>query len=440
MSMLFSDLSDTEEKHVRKPLAAQMRPERLEDVVGQDHLLSSTGLLTGLISSGTPASLIFWGPAGCGKTTLARLYAKAFDAEFVQLSAVMSGIADVKKIVSEAEHLRHMGKRVMLFVDEVHRFNKAQQDAFLPHVEEGVFTFIGATTENPSFSINNALLSRTQVVQIHALSEAALDVLFARAETLLGVLPLAEDAQKALKHFSGGDGRYFLGLLEKLHQQKKRLKKEEQFSLKDVETLLQKRAPAYDKDGDMHYDLISVLHKAVRGSDVDGALFWFCRMIEGGEDPRYIARRMVRMAVEDISLADPQALLQAEMAAQAYQRLGSPEGELALAQALVYLASAPKSNAVYTAFKQAKKYAQKNADAPAPLFARNAPTSLMAEAGYSDGYVYDHDVEHAVAGQNFFPETIKRQTFYTPVNRGFERDVLKRLAFYEKTRTIHKKP
>lgn len=423
-----------QEENKYQPLAERMRPSCLQDVVGQDHLVGERGLITKLVASKKPASIIFWGPAGCGKTTLARLYAGAFDAEFVQISAVLGGVADIKKAVAAAEQYQNMGRKTVLFVDEIHRFNKAQQDAFLPYIENGTFIFVGATTENPSFELNSALLSRAQVLTIKQLQKESLNVLFDRAQGYVELPKLTDDAKDALFSLGAGDGRYFLGLLETLSSVK-----QDELNVEELSAFLQKRAPIYDKSGEAHYDLISTLHKSVRGSDVDGALFWFARMLEGGEDIKFLTRRIIRMAVEDIGLADPNALLQAEAAAKAYERLGSPEGELCIAQALVYITSAPKSNAVYTAFKSAVLSAKQNAELPAPMFSRNAPTKLMKEQGYGDGYKYDHDFENAVAGQNFFPDELPRQNFYQPVPRGFERDIAKRLDFYEKMRKQNKK-
>ena len=429
------NLFSAHQTNTHAPLADRLRPKTLAEVVGQSHLVGENGMISRVVASAKPTSIILWGPPGCGKTTIARLYAKAFDAEFIQISAVLGGVADIKKAVASAQDYANLGRRTVLFVDEVHRFNKSQQDAFLPYVEDGTFIFIGATTENPSFELNAALLSRAQVLTLKDLDETAMQTLLSRAEEEVGAkLPLDDAAREQLIHMAAGDGRYLLGMAETLFSVSDKTLTEA-----ELKTFLQKRAAIYDKAGEAHYNLISVLHKAVRGSDVDGALFWFSRMLEGGEDPRYIARRMIRMAVEDIGLADPQAIVQTEAAAAAYERLGSPEGELALAQALVYLASAPKSNAVYHAFKSAKMAAQQHSSAPAPFFARNAPTKLMKQEGYGEGYMYDHDYPNAVVGQNFFPENVKRQNFYTPVERGFERDIAKRLAFYEKSRNEFKK-
>lgn len=420
------------EDETQRPLADLLRPRVLADVAGQDHLVAEGAPLWRMIQSGKMASLIFWGPPGCGKTTLARLLAQHTDLHFEQISAIFSGVADLKKVFEAAKFRKSQGKGTLLFVDEIHRFNKAQQDAFLPVVEDGTVTLIGATTENPSFELNAALLSRCQVLVLKRLDDAALGLLQERAEARFGTaLPLTEDAKTALKALADGDGRYFLTLVEQIYMQTP------DHCILDSPALfglVQKRAPLYDKGDDAHYNLISALHKSVRGSDVDAALYWFSRMLEGGEDPRYIARRMIRMAVEDISLADPQAVLQCVAAADVYERLGSPEGELALSQALIYLATAPKSNANYMAYKAARAMARQTGSLMPPKHILNAPTKLMKSEGYGDGYQYDHDADNAFSGQNYFPDNLKRMSFYTPPDRGFERDINKRLAYWERLR------
>lgn len=415
-----------------RPLADLLRPKELGDVVGQDHLVGADAPLRRMMESGRMASLIFWGPPGCGKTTLARLLAQHTELHFEQISAIFSGVADLKKVFESARFRKQQGRATLLFVDEIHRFNKAQQDAFLPVVEDGTIILVGATTENPSFELNAALLSRCQVLVLKRLDDAALALLMKRAESYFAApLPLDEEAREALKALADGDGRYFLTLIEQIYAQ---APKGKTLGAQSLFSLVQKRAPLYDKGDDAHYNLISALHKSVRGSDVQAALYWFARMLEGGEDPRYIARRLIRMAVEDISLADPQALLQCVAAADVYERLGSPEGELALSQALVYLATAPKSNANYMAYKAARVAAQKTGSLMPPKHILNAPTKLMKTIGYGDGYQYDHDAEDGFSGQNYFPDAMERTDFYQPVERGFERDILKRLAYWDRLR------
>ena len=412
------------------PLADQIRPRSLDAVVGQEHLVGPEGFLTRLIASEKPLSLIFWGPPGCGKTTLARLYAKAFQAHFITLSAVFSGIADLKKIIKEAEATPLFRKQMILFVDEIHRFNKAQQDAFLPYLENGTLTLIGATTENPSFSLNNALLSRLRVLTLNPLDDEALLKLVERYEAQHAPLPLDAEAKKFLIAQAGGDGRYLYNLIENIETADAPL------STKELAALLQKRAALFDKQGEEHYNLISALHKSVRGSDPDGALYWFSRMLEGGEDPLFLARRLIRMASEDIGLADPEALKLAISARDAYQMLGSPEGELALAQVVIYLALAPKSNALYTAYGKARERAKQTGHLSPPKIILNAPTRLMKEEGYGKGYQYDHATEDGFSGQDYFPDGMKREIYYEPFERGFERDLKKRIAYFNKLRDL----
>lgn len=417
--------------HVPRPLADLLRPQSLDEVVGQDHLIRDDGPLSRMVSMGKISSIIFWGPPGCGKTTLARLLAQHTDLQFGAISAVFSGVADLRKVFDAAKHRRQMGRGTLLFVDEIHRFNKSQQDAFLPYVEDGTITLVGATTENPSFELNAALLSRCQVLILNRLDETALEILLKRAEQRMNrPLPLTPEARAALLRMADGDGRYILGLAEQIFQ----VQKKGTLDVEALTKLVQKRAPLYDKADDSHYNLISALHKSVRGSDADAALYWFCRMLDGGEDPRYIARRMVRMAVEDIGLADPQAMQLCIGAWETYERLGSPEGELALAQALIYLATAPKSNAAYVAYKAARQAAGETGSLMPPKHILNAPTKLMKNIGYGKDYAYDHDTEEAFSGQNYFPDNLPRASFYQPVERGFERDLKKRMEYWQKIR------
>ncbi|MBK5932524.1 recombination protein MgsA [Rhodovulum imhoffii] len=414
-----------------RPLADRLRPRRLSDVVGQEHLLGPDGPLGVMLTSGALGSLILWGPPGVGKTTIARLLADETRLAFVQISAIFTGVADLKKVF-EAAKLRHAnGQGTLLFVDEIHRFNKAQQDGFLPHMEDGTILLVGATTENPSFELNAALLSRAQVMVLERLDLAHLELLAQRAERELGrALPLTGPAREALLEMADGDGRALLNLIEQVAA----WKPHGPISPDELSTRLMKRAAQYDKSGDGHYNLISALHKSVRGSDPDAALYWFTRMLEGGEDPRYLARRLTRMAVEDIALADPQAQGICLEAWQIYERLGSPEGELALAQAVIYLALAPKSNAGYAAYKNARAAARRTGSEPPPKHILNAPTALMKEQGYGEGYEYDHDTEAGFSGQNYFPEDMKRGVYYTPVERGFERELKRRLDYFTKLR------
>ena len=420
------------------PLAEQLRPRALLEVVGQGHLVGEAGTLTRMLARGSLASLILWGPPGVGKTTIARLLAEAAGLHFTQLSAVFSGVADLKRAFEEAVSRRQMGAGTLLFVDEIHRFNRAQQDGFLPVVENGTVTLVGATTENPSFALNGALLSRCQVLVLRRLDEAALAQLMQRAEAALGrVLPLEEEARATLRAMADGDGRYLLNMVEQLAALPAEAAMLDVAALSD---LLARRAALHDKDREEHYNLISALHKSLRGSDPDAALYWFARMLAGGEDPRFIARRLVRFAAEDIGMADPQALPQTIAAWEAYERLGSPEGELALAQAVVYLGSAPKSNAVYAAFKEAQRAAKGTGSLMPPAHILNAPTTLMKQLGYGAGYAYDHETEDAFSGQNYFPDGLARQNFYRPKDRGFEREITKRLAHWDRLRQGRREP
>ena len=432
MPDLFASNQTAETEDLNRPLADLLRPKTIEDVVGQDHLVGENAPLTRILKSGKIPSLIFWGPPGCGKTTLARILAQHTDLHFEQISAIFSGVADLKKVFETAKLRKSQGKGTLLFVDEIHRFNKSQQDAFLPVVENGTITLVGATTENPSFELNAALLSRAQVLVLKRLDDTALEKLLKKAETHEGRnLPLTAEARDSLKALADGDGRYLLTLAGQIFAQAPENTELDQTALF---TLVQKRAPLYDKGDDAHYNLISALHKSVRGSDVQAALYWFSRMLDGGEDPRYIARRMVRMAVEDIGLADPQAMPICLAAWDTYEKLGSPEGELALSEALIYLATAPKSNGNYVAYKAARKSAAEYGSLMPPKHILNAPTKLMKQQGYGTGYQYDHDAEDAFSGQNYFPEDMERQNYYTPPERGFEREINKRLAYWDKLR------
>lgn len=415
-----------------RPLADRLRPASLAEVIGQEHLLGAEGTLSRMLARGSLSSLILWGPPGVGKTTIARLIAERAGLVFSQISAVFSGVADLKRVFEEAARRARTGEGTLLFVDEIHRFNRAQQDAFLPVVEEGVVTLIGATTENPSFALNGALLSRCQVLVLKRLDDTALEHLLDRAEAEMGrSLPLTAEARATLTAMADGDGRYLLNMAEQLFALPDEAPVLDPTALAD---LLAKRAALYDKDREEHYNLISALHKSLRGSDPDAALYWFSRMLAGGEDPRYIARRLLRFAAEDIGMADPQALVIMETAWTTYERLGSPEGELALAQAVVYLGTAPKSNAVYTAFGAAKRAARETGSLMPPAHILNAPTKLMREIGYGEGYAYDHGEEEAFSGQNYFPDGMARPQFYHPVERGFEREIGKRLDYWAKLR------
>lgn len=461
------------------PLAERLRPQSLAEVIGQEHLTGEGGALARMVQSQKLQSIILWGPPGCGKTTIARLLADAAGYALQQVSAVASGIADLKAHFETARERAAMGKRTALFIDEIHRFNRAQQDVLLPVVEDGTVTLIGATTENPSFELNSAVLSRARVLVLNRLSPAALEQMIQRAEVLVGMpLPVTPEAREALFAMADGDGRYLLSMLEciwdavgDVHSvapsplagegrgegalyskqtnprppiQPSPVRGEEGLCAAPLAAelltpaalgqLLQQRPPVYDKAQESHYNLISALHKSLRGSDVDAALYWFARMLAGGEDPRYINRRLVRFAVEDIGMADPNALLQATAAAETYERLGSPEGELAIAQSVIYLATAPKSNAQYVAFKAAQKAAAQHGSLMPPKHILNAPTAMMKDLGYGTGYAYDHDAEDGFSGQNYFPDGMARQQFYQPVERGFERDIAKRLDYWTKLR------
>jgi putative ATPase len=420
------------EKDAPRPLADRLRPTKLDEVAGQDHLVGADGILTRLIASGSLGSLIFWGPPGTGKTTIARLLAHETTLHFEPISAIFSGVADLKKVFDAARGRRMSGQGTLLFVDEIHRFNRSQQDAFLPVMEDGTITLIGATTENPSFELNAALLSRARVLTFRSLDEAAIERLLTRAEEVEGKpLPLDADARTALLAMADGDGRASLTLAEEIWRS---AKPGEIFDTATLAEVVQRRAPIYDKSEDGHYNLISALHKSVRGSDPDAALYYLARMLDAGENPLFLGRRLVRMAVEDIGMADPQALVVANAAKDAYDFLGSPEGELALAHATVYLATAPKSNAVYTAWKSALRAAKEGGSLMPPKTILNAPTKLMGAEGYGKGYRYDHDEPDAFSGQNYFPEKIGRRQFYEPVERGFERDIKKRLEYWAKLR------
>ncbi|HLY46562.1 MAG TPA: replication-associated recombination protein A [Stellaceae bacterium] len=419
------------EPQAPRPLADRLRPKSLAEIVGQDHLLGGDGPIGRMVAGRHLASMILWGPPGVGKTTIARLLAEGTDLAFEPLSAVFSGVADLRRVFEAAKKRREMGHGTLLFVDEIHRFNRAQQDAFLPYVEDGTVILVGATTENPSFELIGALLSRAQVFVLRRLDDAALETLLARAEAHLGrALPLSEDGRAALRAMADGDGRFLLNLVEEIEL----LPSQPLLGASQLAELVQRRAPLYDKGQEGHYNLISALHKSLRGSDTDAALYWLARMLAGGEDPIYILRRLTRAASEDIGLADPQALVQALAAWDTYDRLGSPEGELAVAQLVIYLATAPKSNAAYVAFGEARRMAGETGSLMPPQHILNAPTRLMRDIGYGKGYVYDHATEEGFSGQNYFPDGVARREFYRPGERGFEREVKKRLEYWDRLR------
>lgn len=425
MATLFEDQAP-------RPLADRLRPESLAEVVGQGHLLAEDGPLGRMVKAERLSSMVLWGPPGTGKTTIARLLALHTKLYFEPLSAVFSGVADLKKVFARARERREAGQGTLLFIDEVHRFNRVQQDGFLPYVEDGTVILVGATTENPSFELNPALLSRAQVLVLNRLDDHALEELLVRAEDETGkALAVDLDARAALRAMADGDGRYLLNMAEELFQLPDG---EGVLSTQDLARVVQKRVPLYDKSQEGHYNLVSALHKSLRGSDTDAALYWFARMLDGGEDPHFIARRLTRFASEDIGLADPNALPQAIAAWQAFERLGSPEGELALAQLVIYLGTAPKSNAAYMAEKAAKRAARETGSIAPPKHILNAPTSMMKDLGYGKGYEYDHDAERGFSGQNYFPDEMSRQRFYNPKEVGFERDIQKRLAYWDKLR------
>ena len=427
MADLFDTSSGDTSTAGPRPLADRLRPAKLSEVIGQEQVLGPDAPLGTMLASGSLSSLILWGPPGVGKTTIARLLADETDLHFVQISAIFTGVPELRKVFEAAKMRRQNGKGTLLFVDEIHRFNKAQQDGFLPHMEDGTILLVGATTENPSFELNAAVLSRAQVLILKRLDLSDLERLTQRAEKELGrAMPLDGPARDALLEMADGDGRALLNLIEQITA----WKTDGKLTTEDLTRRLMKRATKYDKSGDEHYNLISALHKSVRGSDPDAALYWFTRMLAGGEDPRFLARRLTRMAVEDIGLADPQAQAVCLQSWETYERLGSPEGELALAQAVIYLALAPKSNAGYVAYKAAVVAAKKTGSEPPPAHILNAPTRLMKEQGFGAGYNYDHDAEDAFSGQNYFPETMKRGVYYLPVDRGFERELKKRVDFF----------
>ncbi|MGB8276043.1 MAG: replication-associated recombination protein A [Alphaproteobacteria bacterium] len=424
------------ESQAPRPLADRLRPKTMSEVVGQDHLLGPDGPIGRMLAQDRLASIILWGPPGSGKTTIARLLAEEVDLHFEPLSAVFSGVADLRRVFEGAAKRREAGRGTLLFVDEIHRFNRAQQDAFLPYVETGTVILVGATTENPSFELNGALLSRCQVLVLKRLDDQALEQLLQRAETAEGrTLPLDEDARISLRAMADGDGRYIYNMAEELFAMPAvQSGKAKPLDTAALMAALQKRAPLYDKSQEGHYNLISALHKSLRGSDTDAALYWLARMLAGGEDPLYVARRLVRFASEDVGLADPNALVQALAAWDTYERLGSPEGELAIVQCVIYLGTAPKSNAAYKAMGEAARAARETGSLMPPMHILNAPTRLMDKLGYGKGYVYDHSTEEGFSGQNYFPEGMDRRDFYRPSERGFEREIAKRLEYWRKLR------
>jgi len=433
MADLFADdlpSPPRDEPRADAPLADRLRPRSLDEVIGQEHLTGPEGAIGRMVAAGKLASMVLWGPPGTGKTSIARLLADAVGMRFVAISAVFSGVADLKKVFAEAETMRKAGQRTLLFVDEIHRFNRAQQDGFLPYVERGTVTLVGATTENPSFELNAALLSRAQVLILHRLDHAALGKLLARAEVLEGPLPLTTEARDALIASADGDGRFLLNQAETLYS----AQLAEPLGPAELGQFLQRRVAVYDKDREGHYNLISALHKSIRGSDPQAALYYLARMLVAGEEPLYLLRRLTRAAVEDIGLADPNALVQCLAAKDCYDFLGSPEGELAIAQACLYLATAPKSNAAYTAQKAAWRSARETGSLMPPANILNAPTKLMKEIGYGQGYTYDHDADEGFSGDNYWPAEMEPQTFYEPVERGFERKISERIAYWNKLR------